>query len=174
METTKRQYSIGDWVVHSNYGVGQIKALEKKSLSGDLEKKEDCFQVRTRESTFWFSAIDNDNSRIRPTTSKNQLRRDISILKMPPKFAGQDWTILKQQISEARSDMSIATTLFIVRELFALRARKNLGMNDERMLSDYSDRLADEYALVMDIDAEIAWSQLCHLMRESDPEISGS
>ncbi len=173
MGTIGYEYSVGDWVVHSHYGVGQLKAQEKKSLTGALENKEDCFRVKTGDGVFWFSATKTNNSRIRPIASKYKLRREINILKKPPKYADQDRDVLKQHISEVRSDMSLATTIFIVRELFAIRGRKNLGMNDEKMLNDYSNRLADEYALVLDIDEETARNQLIEFMRDSDPDIKG-
>lgn len=173
MGTIENGYSVGDWVVHSHYGVGQIKAREKKSLTGVLEKKEDCFRVRTRDGIFWFSATQANNSRIRPIVSKHKLRREINNLKKPPQYADQDRDVLNHQISEVRSDMSLATTVFIVRELFAIRARKNLGMNDEKMLTNYSTQLADEYAIVFETDEQSARSQLNEFMRDSDPDVYG-
>lgn len=171
MGTKKYEYSVGNWVVHSTYGVGQIKDVEKKSLTGELDSKEDCFRVETSDGTFWFSAKENNNSRIRPIASKYHLRREIGILKMPPKWADKDNERLKSSISEVQSDITLASTLFIVRELFALRARKHLGMNDEKILDEYSRRLTEEYALIMNVDKETAWSRLVEMMNKSDQDI---
>ena len=50
-------FTTGDWVVHLYYGVGQIKAIEEKPIDGE---KQDCYKVKTKNSTFWFPTIDED------------------------------------------------------------------------------------------------------------------
>ena len=44
MNNNKGTYSVGDWVVHLIYGVGQVKKLEKKPIGGNQKM---CYRVRT-------------------------------------------------------------------------------------------------------------------------------
>ena len=74
MEQNAQQYSIGQWVVHSQYGVGQIKQIERVPLHGNMEEKEKCFTVQTKEGVFWFPVNQNDNPRVRPITSEKKFK----------------------------------------------------------------------------------------------------
>ncbi len=47
----------------------------------------------------------------------------------------------------------------------------HLGMNDEKILDEYSRRLTEEYALIMNVDKETAWSRLVEMMNKSDQDI---
>ena len=43
------QISIGEWVVHSHYGVGQIKKTELMPLHGEQTA---CFMVQVKDGVF--------------------------------------------------------------------------------------------------------------------------
>ena len=84
MEQNAQQYSIGQWVVHSQYGVGQIKQIERVPLHGNMEEKEKCFTVQTKEGVFWFPVNQNDNPRVRPITSEKKFKEALETLQEPP------------------------------------------------------------------------------------------
>lgn len=43
------QFDIGEWVVHSHYGFGQIKDIEVKPIHGEPTE---CFMVRVKDGAF--------------------------------------------------------------------------------------------------------------------------
>ena len=53
------QYSIGEWIVHSQHGVGQIKKIETMPLHG---KQTECFKVQVKGGTFWFPTNSTETS----------------------------------------------------------------------------------------------------------------
>ena len=59
------EYTIGDWVVHQAYGVGQIKKIEVKPIHGEQVK---CFRVNTKDSSFWFPKNCPDNLEFAPSS----------------------------------------------------------------------------------------------------------
>ena len=71
-------YTIDDWVVHTHYGVGQIKRIEVKPIHGEDTK---CFKVTTKDGTFWFPTTDDDNPRIRPVASKEIIHKVVKTLR---------------------------------------------------------------------------------------------
>ena len=88
MSEDVHRYEIGEWVVHSSYGVGQIKQLEKVPLHGDPQKKEMCYKVQTREGVFWFPVDQHDNPRVRPIITEKKLISSLETFKEPPRRFG--------------------------------------------------------------------------------------
>ena len=87
-------YSLDDWVVHSYYGVGQIKRVEFKPIN---EEEQECFKVKTKDSTFWFPTTDTDNPRIRPVASVALMKKVISQLRSEPNIVELDKKLWKQK-----------------------------------------------------------------------------
>ena len=54
---------IGDWIVHTHRGVGQVKSIEKKKL-GDVSKQ--YFKIRTHNSIYWIPVDRSKSDHIRP------------------------------------------------------------------------------------------------------------
>ena len=74
-------YSIGDWVVHHAYGIGQIKDVEKKPIRGEQVI---CFRVITNAGAeWWFPQNETDNPRIRPVASPDVMQRIQTELQQP-------------------------------------------------------------------------------------------
>ena len=72
------QYSIGEWVVHSQYGVGQIKKTEVMPFHGE---QTECFRVQVKDGAFWFPTNTSENPRIRPVESQEIITKVIKNLR---------------------------------------------------------------------------------------------
>lgn len=74
MSDGNQHYDIGQWVVHSQYGVGQIQQIQEMPLHGDMQTQEKCFQVQTKDGVFWSAVEQKDNPRLRPLTTQEKLK----------------------------------------------------------------------------------------------------
>ena len=128
-------YSVGDWIVHHSYGVGQIKVIEEKSIGENLVP---CFRVNLKNGDYWFPRNGSDNPRIRQLASQDILHRAQKELQKPDRDLVPDKTIMKSRIAEVRASGDLITTSQLVRDLTILRAQRNLNYTEENALSFFT------------------------------------
>ena len=166
MSEVIHHYDIGQWVVHCRYGVGQIKKIESIPLHGDTQTKELCFQVQTRDGIFWFPVEPQENPRVRPVVTKRKLVTSLETLKEPPEDTDAHHNELRIRINNAQTDVSMKTTIRLIRDLSARNAIKKLNILEERTLRRHTNRLVREWALCMDVDETKAQTEFDMLLRE--------
>lgn len=138
-------YSLDDWVVHSYYGVGQIKRVEFKPIN---EEEQECFKVKTKDSTFWFPTTDTDNPRIRPVASVALMKKVISQLRSEPNIVELDKKLWKQKIEEAKTEGDLLSISILIRDLSAHQMLRNLNQTEKNALEYFKERLLREWASI--------------------------
>ncbi len=147
----------GDWVVHTFYGVGQIKKIESRVIS---DTKSKFYIVKTENSTFYIPVDNFDNERIRPISSKYKLQKAINELKSKPNDFEPDHTQRKRQISEMVSTSSVEVSAGLIRDLNARRIENGLNSYEESTLTKMTGRLIKEWSITHSIDMEKASNKL--------------
>jgi RNA polymerase-interacting CarD/CdnL/TRCF family regulator len=143
-------YSIGDWVVHHAYGIGQIKDVEKKPIRGEQVI---CFRVTTNAGAeWWFPQNETDNPRIRPVASPDVMQRIQTELQQPIGDLDPDRDIWKSRINEVRASDDLIATSQIVRDLTLLKMRRRLNQTESSALSHFTERLLREWSATMNMD----------------------
>jgi len=143
-------YSLGDKVVHRNYGVGQIEGIESKSLNGiDVE----CYKVKTENSIFWFSTDTKENPRVHPVASQKQIKLAVKILKSPSHELEEDPIKWKERIDKVQADGEFLDMTTLLRDLASLKTKKKLSRTQEQALSKLEDRLIKEWAASTNTDS---------------------
>jgi RNA polymerase-interacting CarD/CdnL/TRCF family regulator len=158
------EYTIGDWVVHHSYGVGQIRNIEVKPIHGEQVK---CFRVKTKDSAFWFPKNRPDNPRIRPVVTPDIIERAIEELKNPGFDMDPDRKMWKKRIDEAKASDDLIATSQIVRDLNHLRIQRKLNQTEEKALNDFTDRLIDEWSTTMKMDTSVVRRELNEYIQAS-------
>ncbi len=143
----------GDWVVHTYYGVGQIKGIEKRNI-GEVKSK--FFIIDTKNSTFFVPTDNIDNERIRPISSKYKLKKAINVLKSAPTSLEPDHTQRKRQISELIGNSNIEITAGLIRDLNARRIENGINSYEENTLTKLTGRIIQEWSITESIDMEKA------------------
>ena len=124
-------YSVGNWVVHTYYGVGQIKKIEKKPIHGE---KTECFKVKTKDCTYWFPKEPSENPRIRLVASQNIINKVIRNLRRKPSHLEQYKKFWENQIKVTRSNSELLSISKLVRDLSAQQTHKRLNHSQEKAL----------------------------------------
>jgi RNA polymerase-interacting CarD/CdnL/TRCF family regulator len=155
-------YSIGDWVVHHSYGIGQIKKIEEKPIHGELVL---CFRVKTKNGDYWFPRNGADNPRIRPISSQDMLQRGQKELQKKVREFDPDRKMWKSRIDEVRASDDLIATSQLVRDLTILRIQRKLNQTEERALSHFTDRLLREWSAIMNTDIEKTRLKLNSILR---------
>ena len=162
------QYSIGEWVVHSLYGVGQIKKTEVMPLHG---KQIECFRVQVRDGAFWFPINTADDPRIRPVASHEIIPKVIKILRRKPGNLDKDKKYWTQRIKEAPPDGDLISISYLIRDLSGQQTKKRLNDSQVRALSAFIERLLQEWSAITDTPIEKIRPQFNSYIQESKVKI---
>ena len=148
-----RTFSKGEWIVHHYYGVGQIKGIEKKMLDGE---KLSYYKVKTRNSQYWIPIEGEENSRLRPLSSPDEIKKISRVLKRKPDEMDPDHMQRKRLIKEVQAEGSLKDMARIIRDLSARQKEKKLNPTEEDALKRFKDRLVREWAVSMELDIDNA------------------
>jgi len=152
MEKSKT-FSKGQWIVHHYYGVGQVKGIEKKTLDG---QEGSYYKVKTRNSQYWIPVQSEDNSRLRPLSSPEQIKTIGRILKRKPEEMDPDHMQRKRLIKEVLSEGTLNDMARIIRDLSARQIEKKLNPTEEDALKRFRDRLVREWAVCLEKEIDVA------------------
>jgi RNA polymerase-interacting CarD/CdnL/TRCF family regulator len=162
------QFSVGEWVVHSQYGVGQIKKIEVKPLHGE---QTECFRVQVRDGAFWFPTSMNDNPRIRPVASQEVIKKVIKNLRRKPGNLEKDKKYWAQRIKDVPSHGDLVTISQLVRDLSAQKSQKRLNDSHIKALTKFKERLIHEWAAITGAEIEEIRTQSNQYISESKAKI---
>jgi RNA polymerase-interacting CarD/CdnL/TRCF family regulator len=149
----KVTFKKGDWIVHAYYGVGQVLAVDRKTIEGVQMK---YFRVKTKSMTYWLPVNNSDVEHIRPVASKNLFTRSLKIIQKKPHKMANDYRSREKQISEAFAECSIKTLAALIRDLYGRRARGKINAREGEILARAKSLFVNEYVIVADTDPEDA------------------
>ena len=161
-------YSVDDWVVHTQYGVGQIERIEVKPIHGD---NTNCFKVRTNDCTYWFATNDIDNPRIRSVASKDVITKIIKNLRRKSSRLDTDRRLWKQRIAEVQSNGDLISLSIIIRDLSAQQVLRQLNQTEEDALEYFKDRLLREWSSITKEPIDELRASLHGYIKESQAKI---
>ena len=157
-------FSKGDWIVHTRYGVGQVKGIEKKALDGE-EKL--FFRVKTFDGVYWLSAVRSDVEYIRPVTSEHQIKRALTIIRRPPKELPENHTQRSKLIAEALKDPSLYPKARMMRDLNGKQYKDKLNFTEEDAFLLLKKKFLNEWSVVQGVDRNILEEKLEQALRTS-------
>jgi len=159
-------YKHGDWIVHRNYGVGQIKGTEKRSISGETTK---YVRVSSDKSTFWVP-MDMQDEYIRPLVSKSECQEILHILQRPPRKMHHNFRKRQSRIREVKKSDSPADMARLIRDLVARSSHTNLNGTERSALREIKSRFLAEWRTSMGYDEGEARKRLNAILDFDDDE----
>jgi len=157
MNVQQSTYSKGDWIVHANYGVGQVKELEKKELEGE---KQDFYRVKTFDGEYWLSVSGSDVEYIRPITSEYKINRALAMIQEKPEKLPESHTERNRVINEAIMNSSLYTKACMIRDLNGKEQESKLNFTEEDALLKMKKQFLDEWFVIKNVDREILEERL--------------
>lgn len=164
MSKLQDTYSKNDWIVHTYYGVGQIKNKEQKVLGGE---KHTFFRVQTFNCMYWLPVENTDVDYIRPLASKLQISRALTLIRKKPDKLPKKSDQRKQRISQVLRKASIFSKAKIIRDLNGRRFSKQLNFREERAYKKFKDQFLNEWSYVEGEDLEILEKKLSKALAAS-------
>ena len=162
-------YSVGDWIVHHIYGVGQVKRVEKKRVN---QTKALYYKVQANDSTFWIPVKKADSDHIRPLSSTSGLKKALRLLKKAPREMDSNYKKRETRINRIRADGKLSSICQMVRDLSAKEREKPLSTTEKRALEAFKDLLLREWSVCVGITIQDAQRELQQALQESWTKMS--
>ncbi len=155
-------YAVEDWLAHSYYGIGKIKGIEVKDISG---ASVDYFRIQTTDSTYWVPVNRMDSEKMRPVSTLAEFRLVIAILQRPPKAMSADHKVRKTYMERVQNQNLPEEMARLMRDLRARQRDKGVFQLDENnAIRTLKQRLADEWSVITGETIENATSNLDALL----------
>ena len=112
--TEKRIYNLKDFVVYPKHGVGKITAIEKAKI-GEIDIQ--FYKILVEKEKLTLTVPINQQSKLRPISSINQINKCISILKTKPKIKRTMWSRRAQEYDQKINSGKIYELAEVVKDL---------------------------------------------------------
>ena len=150
--TEKRVYNLKDFVVYPKHGVGKITAIEKAKI-GEIDIH--FYKILVEKEKLTLTVPINQQSKLRPISSINQINKCISILKTKPKVKRTMWSRRAQEYDQKINSGKIYELAEVVKDL-----NKNTDIiadqsySERQLFEKAYDRLKSEFEAVLKINPE--------------------
>ena len=150
--TEKRIYNLKDFVVYPKHGVGKITAIEKATI-GEIDIH--FYKILVEKEKLTLTVPINQQSKLRPISSINQINKCISILKMKPKIKRTMWSRRAQEYDQKINSGKIYELAEVVKDL-----NKNTDIiadqsySERQLFEKAYERLKSEFEAVLQVSPE--------------------
>ena len=150
--TEKKMYNLKDFVVYPKHGVGKITSIEKATI-GEIDIQ--FYKILVEKEKLTLTVPINQQSKLRPISSINQINKCISILKMKPKIKRTMWSRRAQEYDQKINSGKIYELAEVVKDL-----NKNTDIiadqsySERQLFEKAYDRLRSEFEAVLKISPE--------------------
>lgn len=139
-------YSEEEWIVHARYGIGQIKGVDVKNISGEESR---YYRIATTDSTFWIPVDQMNSDVLRPLSTLEEIEQAIVTLQKPPEEMSPNFQIRQNRIQNTQMRNTPRAMAGLIRDLRAYRRDKGVLNSTERSaFRTLKQRLIQEWAIV--------------------------
>ena len=145
--TEKRIYNLKDYVVYPKHGVGKIMAVEKAKI-GEIDIQ--FYKILVEKEKLTLTVPINQQSKLRPISSINQINKCISILKTKPKIKRTMWSRRAQEYDQKINSGKVYELAEVVKDL-----NKNTDIiadqsySERQLFEKAYERLKSEFEAVL-------------------------
>ena len=145
--TEKRVYNLKDFVVYPKHGVGKITSIEKATI-GEIDIQ--FYKIHVEKEKLTLTVPINQQSKLRPISSINQINKCISILKTKPKIKRTMWSRRAQEYDQKINSGKIYELAEVVKDL-----NKNTDIiadqsySERQLFEKAYERLKSEFEAVL-------------------------
>jgi CarD family transcriptional regulator len=150
--TEKRIYNLKDFVVYPKHGVGKVTSVEKATI-GDIDIQ--FYKILVEKEKLTLTVPINQQSKLRPIASINQINKCVSILKMKPKIKRTMWSRRAQEYDQKINSGKIYELAEVVKDL-----NKNTDIiadqsySERQLFEKAYERLKSEFEAVLNTTPE--------------------
>ena len=161
--TEKRIYNVKDYVVYPKHGVGKITAVEKAKI-GEIDIQ--FYKILVEKEKLTLTVPINQQSKLRPISSINQINKCISILKTKPKIKRTMWSRRAQEYDQKINSGDIKLLSEVVRDLFRKDDQTEQSYSERQMFQVAFERYTREFAISSDLKFDEASAKILEILNK--------
>tara|TARA_Y100000591_G_C21624898_1_gene589755 strand:+ start:126 stop:797 length:672 start_codon:yes stop_codon:yes gene_type:complete len=148
----KRIYNLKDYVVYPKHGVGKITGIEKANI-GEIDIQ--FYKILVEKEKLTLTVPINQQSKLRPIATINQINKCVSILKTKPKIKRTMWSRRAQEYDQKINSGKIYELAEVVKDL-----NKNTDIiadqsySERQLFEKAYERLKSEFEAVLKVSPE--------------------
>jgi RNA polymerase-interacting CarD/CdnL/TRCF family regulator len=156
-------FQIGDKVIHSTFGLGEIEFIEEKTIHGQLTN---CYVVHIKDITTWVPINELQQQTLRAPTPPDEFERLSAILSGPGETLQADRLQRKDELLVQIRDGQLSSICRVVRNLTCFKRSKRLNEQENTILERAINSLLTEWTYSQGIPLTQARQALTDLLGE--------
>ena len=166
--TEKKIYNLKDFVVYPKHGVGKITSIEKAKI-GEIDIQ--FYKILVEKEKLTLTVPINQQSKLRPIASINQINKCVSILKTKPKIKRTMWSRRAQEYDQKINSGKLYDLAEVVRDLNKKTDIIAEQSYSERQLFEKAyDRLLSELEVVIGDKAKMKMDKALNRLENPIPQ----
>ena len=154
-------FKVGDQVIHSSFGLGEIIQLDEKEIYGH---KDTYYMVQICDLTLWVPVRESGETSLRYLTPERDFKKLFKILTGPGEELPEDRLARKSQLLERLKDGRLDSVCEVVRDLNDLGRKKKLNDYDKAIMERAKSFLLNEWKLALSVPMQQAEQELRELL----------
>lgn len=155
-------FTPGDWIVHSNLGIGQVTAVETKSIS---DEENTYYRIETEQMLLWVPVSEADA--VRMVAPPETFAEAEAVLQRPSRRMSKAFQSRLARIRKAQAAGTPLALARTVRDLWARQKRRGkLSSTERQALRKMTEQLLSEWSVSMNMDENQTSKKLYALLRQ--------
>ncbi|MEW6593744.1 MAG: CarD family transcriptional regulator [Thermodesulfobacteriota bacterium] len=147
-----KNFSVGDMAVYPAHGVGQIEAIEQRTV-GEREQSFYVMRILDSNMTIMIPTTTSRNVGLRGIITSREVKKVYDILgDREIAIESQPWNQRYREYMEKIKTGSVYEIAAVLRDLFLLRVDKDLSFGERKMMDTAKSLLVKEIALAKDVE----------------------
>ncbi len=148
----KKEFEVGDKVVHPHHGAATIERRVNKNVAGE---RHEYFELEIATEQLTVSVpVASIGETIRPVISKTAAQKVFKTFRSEPQEAGSNWSRWYKVLNEKMTSGDIYQVAEVVRDLTFAQQTKGISPALKRMLSKARITLSSELQFALNLDEE--------------------
>jgi CarD family transcriptional regulator len=168
MASSQHQFKIGDKAVYPVRGVGEVVAIEEKSIAGHKQEFY-VLKIFDMDAKQFVPVEKAEEYGLRPPMSEDDIVEIFDILKEQTiAFDQQTWNRRSRGFMDKIGTGSVFDVAEVIRDLYCLRAVKQLSWGEKKMLKMARDLVVKEIAVARNVPEESVLEDIEALFESND------
>lgn len=146
-------FKLGDKVIHSTYGLGEIVDIQEKEIQGELKS---CYVVHVANLHIWVPIDDQRQQTLRVPTLPDEFEKLSVILSSPAEPLPEDRALRKDLLNDRLRDGQLASICGVVRDLTGYQHTKKLNDQESSILDRAVNSLLTEWTFSLGVSLQQA------------------
>ena len=161
-----QSFKVGDLAVYPAHGVGVIKSIESRDVSG-TSKSFYILKVLDSEATIMVPVDNASSVGLRKVVKKSMVPKIYDILRERKNeiLDNQTWNRRYREYTEKIKSGCVMELARVLRDLYMLKYDKELSFGERRMLDTARNLLVKELSIVKKINEEKVEEELNRIMK---------